>query len=631
MRSPEEILALYHGRKDRLAATHAVLRNIRAGILGEIDIPLPELDRNERPAVANLMLVGVTQTAGRIASTMPDPYYPPVKPGIILSEDKARTRRARILDYYDKNNMKTMLRRRAHHYLAYAASPMVTKPNPRYMEGDQSQSPVLWQLYDPLNTYPADLPIGQVVPDDVVFTYTRSYSWIEERYGQGVLAALSMANRNPDQQITILEYIDRDVLCLYAISTATEATQPSDRGPMYGIIGNSGVMKRPPGKQIVPLYPEMTNRAGRPLCVIAGLIGLERPQSMYEGLVGLFQTQSKLMALEVIGMMRSIWPEEWGVTRQGETMNIVTQADPIAGVIGEISGADIHINAPQPAQFGVNIVDRMERAQRVQGGIPAEYGGESATNTRTDKRGNSILSATIDYTIQAAHEAFEVSMRAENMNAAAIEKAYFPGKKTFFSTLGQSTYVPAELWEPNAVGYVKYSHAGVDQQGLVVEGGQRLGIGTISKRSFMEIDPLVDDPELETERVRSEMLEAMFFQSLTALMQQDPNYVTVIAQLDALLREDKAQNVMSSWLALDKKYKDAQQQAQQQAPPGAEAQPGAGQPGLAQPDAGQIGPPGGDLSNLGKLAQVLRHTSRSPEPAMPSGGPGMLQGATGGP
>lgn len=626
MRAPEEILSLYHTRKDRLAHTHSVLRNIRAAVLGEIDVPLPELDKNERPAVANLMLTGVTQTADRIASTMPDPFYPPLRPGIRLSEDRARDRRDRAKDLYNKNNLSAIMRRRARHYLTYAASPIVVKANPKYRDDapDAMRQPtVQWEVRDTLTTYAADMPLGQVVPDDVIFAYTRSYGWIENRYGLGVLNGLSIANRNADQQITLLEYIDQDTLCMYAVSDTTTTAEP-DRGPYYGIVGTAGVMKRPPGKPIVSLYPQgMINRAGRPLCVIAGLIGLERPQSMYEGLVGLLQTQSKLMALEVIGMMRSIWPEEWAVTRSGETANIITQADPVAGILGEISGADIHINAPQPAQFGVNLIDRLERAQRVQGQIPAEYGGESATNTRTDKRGNSILSATIDFGIQAAHEAFEMSMREENQIAADVEKNYHPGKKTFFASRGVVTYLPAELWEDNGIGYVRYSHAGADQAGLVVEGGQRLGLGVISKRSFMEIDPLIDDPELETERVRAELLEQMLFQNLTALAQQDPNYMTVIAQLDQQLREDRAPNILQAWLALDAQYKQQQQDAQAQ-----QAAPEQQQPGLAQP--GAVGAPPQDLSNLGQLTQILRHTSRSPVP-QPPGGAGQLMGAGGAP
>lgn len=606
MRTAEEVLALYHGRKDKLAPTHAIFRGIRAAVLGDTNVPLPELDKNEQATVANLILTGITQTGNRIASTMPLPLFPPLRPGIVLSEDRARIRRFRTADWYDKCNLKAVMRKRALHYLTYAASTVVIKPNPRYTESRSAdESTVLWEVRDPLQTYAADLPTGQVVPDDCIFTMQRSYAWIEARYGEGCLAGLALAERNPDQQVTLLEYVDDNMLCMYAIADAVDTTTP-DRGPMYGIIGGTTGPKRPAGKPVVAVHT-MPNRAGRPLAVVAGLISLERPQSMYEGLVGLLQMQSRMMALEYIGMMRSIWPEEWAVTRPGETANIITQADPIAGILGEISGADIKINAPQPAQFGVNLIDRIERAQRVEAGIPAEYGGESATNTRTDKRGNSILSNTIDFGILAAHQAFEVSMRAENRIAADVEKGYFPGRKTFASTTGQMSYDPADLWEPNAVHYMRYAAAGSDADGLVVAGGQRLGIGTLSKRGFMEIDPIVDDPEMETQRIRSESLEALLFQTLAALAQADPNYMTVIAELNEKLRQVSATDVLAEWLTLDKEYKQKQQAAQQ-----AQLPPEASNPGLAQP--GAISAPPESLSNLGQLVNTLHHAGRSPSP-----------------
>lgn len=618
MRSAEEVLALYQTRKDRLATTHAIFRGIRAAILGDVDVPLPELDSTEKASVANLILTGVTQTANRIASTMPTPYMPPLRPGIDLSEQRARTRRSRTLDWYDKVNLNSIMRKRALHYLSYAAAPVVVKPNPAYTETNSNEvSPVIWEVRDPLATYTADMPTGQCVPDDAIFTFTRSYSWIANRYGTEALGQLAVQDRDSDPPITLLEYIDADWLCLYALTNVTKE-EPA-QGPMYGIQGFGATAKAPPGKPCVTISG-VPNRAHRPLSVVAGMISLERPQSMYEGLVDLLQQQSRLMALEYIGMMRSIWPEEWLVSPDGGNARIVQQADPLAGIMGQVEGGTITINAPQPAQFGVNLIDRLERAQRVQGSIPAEYGGESATNTRTDKRGNSILSNTIDFGILAAHESFEQSLRAENRIAADIEKCYFPGTKTFATTSGKITYEPAEVWESNAVGWMRYPSAGSDADGLVVAGGQRLGIGTMSKRSFMEIDPLVDDPELETERVRSEQLEAMLFANLQALAQQDPNYMTVIAKLNEKLREDMAPNIMATWLKLDDEYKQKQAEAQQQAAPpdAAEGQPGLAAPGADQP--GGIGAPPPSLANLGGLTQLLRHTSRSPAPPVAVGG-----------
>ena len=98
-------------------------------------------------------------------------------------------------------------------------------------------------------------------------------------------------------------------------------------------------------------------------------------------------------------------------------------------------------------------MDRLERQERLEGAIPAEFGGESASNIRTGRRGESVLSATVDYRVQEAQTTFEQSLLAEDKIAVAIEKAYWGNeKKSFFipgrSTQGQDSYTPNKLWEP---------------------------------------------------------------------------------------------------------------------------------------------------------------------------------------
>ena len=55
------------------------MQAIRDNYNGDVIIPMPEMDKAEKPAVANLIKTGLDQTAMRIASTMPSLYYPPVK------------------------------------------------------------------------------------------------------------------------------------------------------------------------------------------------------------------------------------------------------------------------------------------------------------------------------------------------------------------------------------------------------------------------------------------------------------------------------------------------------------------------------------------------------------------------
>ncbi len=81
MRTVEEIVALYNERVEAQGPVLSRMREVRDLANGEVIIPLSELDRNARTNVANLLVQGLDQTSMRIASTMPNPYFPPLKPG----------------------------------------------------------------------------------------------------------------------------------------------------------------------------------------------------------------------------------------------------------------------------------------------------------------------------------------------------------------------------------------------------------------------------------------------------------------------------------------------------------------------------------------------------------------------
>src|SRR5439155_1213289 len=64
--------------------------------------------------------------------------------------------------------------------------------------------------------------------------------------------------------------------------------------------------------------------------------------------------------------------------------------------------------------------------------------------------------------------------------------------------------------------FVTFAHAGADLNQLIVGMGQRIGVGLISRRSAMEMDPMVEDAEREHDRIIFESLE----QSMLASLQQ---------------------------------------------------------------------------------------------------------------
>ena len=258
------------------------------------------------------------------------------------------------------------------------------------------------------------------------------------------------------------------------------------------------------------------------------------------------------------------------------------------------------------AGFATNgMMDRIERAQRIASGTPAEFGGESTSNVRTGKRGDAILSAVVDFPIQEAQEIFAASLQEENKRAIAIAKTYFGNeRKSFYISArgakGHVDYVPNKDFEDDN-NIVTYSHSGADANSLVVGLGQRIGIGIMSKQTAQEIDPFIQDPEMEKDRVISEGLEQALLQSIQSQAQQGaipPSDVAAIADLVASDRASLAE-------AVTKVHAQAQKRQATEAPAGTpETMPGIAQPGMGaeQPQQAPAGQP--DLKSfLASLSQ----------------------------
>lgn len=592
MRSAEEIHALYLARKARLDALHCRMMEVRDTVNGDVVLPLPELDTAERPAVANLVLMGVEQKALRVASTTPSILCPPLRPGIKRSEEAARTRSAVLTHWWDRNRMRRLLQRRARHVVGYGMSPVLVRP-------DFAKGYPCWGVRDPITTLPPDMDDAEIVPDDCIFSYTRPLSWIRRNYPGGYAALNKPRNGNADAHYRMLEYVDADCYVLICVGEMPNQAYAPDSG--YTHAGHLVTVEAIP------------NRVGRPLAVVPGRIGLDRMAGEFDGVLGFYQSQAKLFALEEIGMHRAVWPETWLVARPGERAQIVSQADPLSGEIGRIEGGDLTTIAPTPSPFGLNIVDRLERAQRIQAGIPAEFGGESTSNIRTGRRGDAVLAATIDFPIQAAQELLAMSLEEENRVAIAIDKLLNRRASYYMSaTKGYGSYDPGQTWETDD-NHVAYSHAGMDQSGLVISAGQRMGMGTMSKRSFMEIDPLVEDVESEADRIIAESLEAAALSAISSQAAADPSFLPVLAKLIARVRTNR-DDLIDGFLALQ-----TEMQADQAAAAQGELDEVGSQPGLAQPDLAAIGPPPQASTNLRDLLMTLRQTAGA---AAPIGGEG---------
>ncbi len=587
MKTVDEIVSLYTSRSRTNDSAKSRMRTLRDYYNGDVIVPLPELDTDEQSAVANLLSQGLDQTAMRIASTSPDIYCPPSDPSKKRSRDNATKRRKALFGWWENSRMDLQLAKRARHLIGYATTVTQLRFN------NKTGAPE-WHLRDPLTTYPATLlNVDDLRPRDVIFSYERSLGWVQKHYPEAGRKFGGDGTATEDQPINLIEYIDDEEQVLIGMRAPVQTS-------MFVTPGNTE------NKSIIIELERVNNPLGQTPVVCAQRINLDSAQGQFDGILGMYQMQARLMALEVIAVQKGVFPDTWLVGRAGETPQIVNPADGLTGEVGVIRGGDLKDMSLQPGYMTNPAIDRLERAQRLTAGIPQEFGGESTSNIRTGRRGDAVLSAVVDFTVQEAQRIMARSLEEENRLALDMAKRYAGGRKRSFyvstkNAKGRVDYVPNENFE-STDNVVSYSHPGADINNLVIGGGQRVGMGTMSKRSFMAIDPLVDDPEFEHDTVIGEQLE----QALLASVQQQASQGAIppadLARIMDLVMHDQ----MELAGAVEKVQREAQErQAELVDAMAPEAQPGLAMPGMGAEAAVAVEEPVAPEPNLEELLGAL--------------------------
>ena len=561
MKTVTEIVSIYGARAQTSDQLKGRMRNVRDYYNGDVIVPLPEINSDEQSAVANLLAQGLDQTAMRIASTRPDIYCPPTDVSRKRSRDNADVTRKALFGWWENSQMDLQLAKRARQLIGYST----TICQIRWNEKDGCPQ---WQLRDPLTAYPSTLlGVDDMLPRDCIFAYERPLGYLHQMYPQLASVFQSDSDAGPDQAIEMVEYVDAEETVLIGM-----------RGPVKtGLFGTSSTMD----DNIVMELERVPNRTGLTPVVCAQRISLDGAQGQFDGILGMYQMQARLMALEVIAVQKGVFPDTWLVGRAGETPQIVNSADGMTGEVGVIRGGDLKDMSLQPGYMTNPAIDRLERAQRLTAGIPPEFGGESSTNIRTGRRGDSVLSAAVDFPVQEAQRIMARSLQEENKIAIEMSKAYAGNRgRSFYVTSknakGPVQYTPNTNFETTD-NVVTYSQAGADINNLVIGGGQRLGMGTMSKMSFMAIDPLVEDPEFEHDAVIAEQLEAALLSSIQQQAAEGAIPPADLARIMSLV----ANNQKELAEAVEQVQKEAQErQAKQVEAMSAEAMPGLAQPGM---------------------------------------------------
>ena len=562
MKTVEEIVAIYGARAQATDLLKSKMRTLRDYYNGDVIVPLPEINADEQSAVANLLAQGLDQTAMRIASTRPDIYCPPSDPSRKRSRDNSQITRKALFGWWEHSRMDLQLAKRARQLIGYSTT--VTQ-----LRFNADTGCPEWHLRDPLTAYPATLlGVDDMLPRDCIFAYERPLGWLHNNYPEVGQVFQADSDAGPDTGIELIEYVGPEETVLIAM-----------RGPVNTGLFATSVYDS--GENVVVELERVENRLGVTPVVCAQRISLDASQGQFDGILGMYQMQARLMALEVIAVQKGVFPDTWLVGRAGETPQIVNPADGLTGEVGVIRGGELRDMALQPGYMTTPAIDRLERAQRLTAGIPPEFGGESSTNIRTGRRGDSVLSAAVDFPVQEAQRIMARSLQEENKLAIDMSKAYAGSRsKSFYVTTknakGPVDYTPNSNFD-STDNVVSYSQAGADINNLVIGGGQRVGMGTMSKMSFMAIDPLVEDPEFEHDSVIAEQLEAAL---LSSLQQQAAEGAIPPADL-ARIMDLVANNELELAEAVERVQREAQErQAKEVEAMSAEAMPGLAQPGM---------------------------------------------------
>lgn len=521
----ESILELYRDRKASYDTLHGKMRMIADVYNGRARVPLPDMDRDEMPSIPNLLAQGIDQMAGRITSVTPVVQFSSKSPGVRKYDRFAQNASRTLTGWWQKDRLKLKQTQRGRRIIAYGMAPVVVGWN------HEEHRPT-WTVRHPLESMPSlDIEPGKVRPQNCIFTYRRTFGWLCAQGYETKMRKLMGRNSevSHDTSITMIEYIDAEQTVLMAGGhfAHPDFFDGTLNGNMSGVV--------------LSRYPNLTDKTP---VIIPARLTLDTMTGQFDNMLGMFYQQARLMALETIAVEKGIFPDTYLIGRPNETPKFVEGPhDGRTGLVSIVTGGDVREIQSSPGYMTQQTIDRLERAQRVTAGIPAEFGGESGTNIRTGRRGDAVMSAVIDFPVAEAQEVFAVALEEENRTAIALAKKIDgTAKRTIYVGTGNArrpvTYIPNETFEVEEH-VVAYPVTGTDMNSLIIGIGQRVGLGTMSKETAQNLDPFIDNPEAEHDAMIAEGLE----QALVGSIQQQAASGAIppltLAKVMKLVKNDK--------------------------------------------------------------------------------------------
>lgn len=623
MQAADTVLSLYSEARFLSEESRLMMHAMKDQYNGDILFPLPQVDKMEAPAIANLIHTGIEQNAMRVASVRSMVTFDQYGNTDIAAKRAADRRRA-VYGWRDMNNWNLLQRRRARHLITYGMTVVSISP----VSDDQKDMRHIpfWRVRNPLSTYlsPMTNP-DNMSPDWAIFADKHTVPWFEAKYPDKMGALFGGGRVQPTDRYEILEYVDEWETALVAVGS-DRMTQ--DR------LGH----QVPSGIKSVTLIDRIPNRTMMVPVVAAGRITLDRPMGQFDQTLGAFRREATLDALNTISITRNIFAEQWAVSSSNSPSSprVIKRANAKKGEIGVIDKGTLMTVRPPMNQDILQAMDRYERAVSIGGGVPAGFKGESATNVRSAVQGNDVTEAMVDMWLMESQELLAASEQEEVRIAINTAKDYYGNRKTSFyfgkdGKIPHNDYTPNELFE-NDLCHVKYPMPGLDLNQQTTAFGQMKGMGEIDLQTIRELDGRIDDPDLVAERVDVEAWTQAWFTGI----EQQAAQGQLDTELMARVFDERLQgeSMLRAYIRVSKDIKAEQAAAAQQQQQNPGAITADQQPGVASGPAAEQAAPAAPAAqpSLEDLLGQLGGGSGGPAgatPAPPGGGPGTTQPAGG--
>lgn len=571
------------------------------------DWVVPYLTKEEAPELPPLTPAIISETidnfgmrAGSVVPAVFCPAIDPTKQSGRRSREYANTRRRIITGTYHKSRMQLLLRKAYRHLAGYATASLVVVPDFEY------GMPCV-KVRDPLNAYP-DPRTGEDFsdPQNIGFVFAKSADWI--RYNWPAARSAIPDTADGDDMWEMVEWIDEEHIVIGLL------------GPRQT---NYYQFIQEPWRHTLELA-RWPNRVGMVTAICPQRVTLDRIASQLVHVTGITDLMARMMALDIMAKEKSIFPDRYVLGRSGAVPQIVggDWKDGRTGDMNLVLDADAIGSLPfAPDPTSAQAIDRLERNARVSSGLVPQMGGETYGALRTGRGIDALMGAAVDPRIQEMQEVMQAHLPHLNEVILETYKSYWGAKKFTMvsgwpSDSGEVVFTPNEHIE-TAANTVSYPIAGADVQSTNIILGQLLGADAISRKTFRERHPWIDDAASESARVDEETFERAAMQSLLAQAQTGQLPLIFLAEIEQARRADPNGDIFTAIQEADQRMRE--RQAAEAAANTPEAQPGLAVPEGANPTnpmppgaapGGQsIGAPE-NLAGLRELMNALQQTQR---------------------